>query len=87
MTSVILDGILPLAERHVRGTLHNARTTLRRLLKMTIDVLNVHENVLRDVVSLRRSIGSTLPAKHDGTFRDRELCVANHAVAFGVKAL
>jgi len=36
---------------------------------------------------LRRSKGSTLSAKLDGTLSDRELCVANYSIAFGAKAL
>ena len=88
MTSVILDRTLPLAKRHVRWTLNDARTTLRRALEMAIDVSDVHENVLGYLISpLRTSKGSTLPAKHDGTFTDRKLCMANDAVTFGVKAL
>ena len=32
------------------------------------------------------TIGPTLPAKHDGAFSDRELCMANDSVAFGAKS-
>ena len=57
------------------------------MLEMAVDVRDGYVNVLGHFIAIAmwNTIGSTLPAKHDGTFRDRELRMANNSVAFSPK--
>ena len=57
------------------------------MLEMAVDVCDGYVNVLGYFIAIAmgNAIRSTLPAKHDGAFSDRELRMANNAVAFSPK--
>ena len=73
MTPRVLYRILPLSERHVRWCFQDLRTTLAGMLKMRVDILNMHSHVLAHFVRPRRPKLATLAAQHDRALADGKL--------------
>ena len=69
----VLYRILPLSERHVRWCFQDLRTTLSVMLKMRVDILNMHSHVLAHFIRPRRPKLATLAAQHDRALADGKL--------------
>jgi hypothetical protein len=64
---------LPLAKRHVRRGLQDARAGLSRMLEMLVNVVNMHSHVLAYFIGARGPKLGTLPAQHHGALGNVEL--------------
>src|SRR6185503_2433761 len=79
--------VLPHSERHVRWRLHDAGARGLRLVEVLLHVIDGDMDVGRHVVPMRRTIRAARTTEHEGPFRDRELGMANHAVALEPETL
>src|SRR5258708_3641003 len=72
VTPRVLYRILPLSERHVRWCFQDLRTTLSSMLKMRVDILNMHSHVFAHFVRSRTPKPSARAAQHDRRLSSRQ---------------
>src|SRR5258708_34401929 len=72
VTPRVLYRILPLSERHVRWCFQDLRTTLASMLKMRVDILNMHTHALAHFVVSRSPKPSARAAQHDRRLSSRQ---------------
>src|SRR5688572_29368706 len=77
----IFRRVMPLSERHVRGRLDDPGATLLRALEVLVNVAHCDEHILAHLAIRGRLKAASLPAEHDRAFGERQLGVADDAIA------